>query len=342
MSVTEETAVRLASCGIQLEEGVLGYSRTFTVKPAVMLSDGSRVAVKFFNDMHRCNAHNVPEVRRSARRAEPTPEEIAEYAREMNIAAGLDMHHPHLLRILSFSDIPRDWLCCERLNANLYSYIRHGQSPWRPRGSLFARLLAPIASAVDFLHSKSYVHKDINSHHVLFMRDSSRVVLSGLKLSKSLVDVNIFQSSAKRGEIQWMDPECFEQPYSFESDVYSLGVILGEMLTGETPHGTDAHGLVVARQMGGHPPFTLSQEIQMRWPRMSDLFHRTTVTAKGGARRGKRPSAKDFCEQVLRAAREDDKRRSREERELDERLDAADGMHGRYVGPARDGKCVVQ
>lgn len=342
MSVTEETAVRLASCGIQLEEGVLGYSRTFTVKPAVMLSDGSRVAVKLFNDMHRCNAHNVPEVRRSARRAEPTPEEIAEYAREMNIAAGLDMHHPHLLRILSFSDIPRDWLCCELLNANLYSYIRHGQSPWRPRGSLFARLLAPIASAVDFLHSKSYVHKDINSHHVLFMRDSSRVVLSGLKLSKSLVDVNIFQSSAKRGEIQWMDPECFEQPYSFESDVYSLGVILGEMLTGETPHGTDAHGLVVARQMGGHPPFTLSQEIQMRWPRMSDLFHRTTVTAKGGARRGKRPSAKDFCEQVLRAAREDDKRRSREERELDERLDAADGMHGRYAGPARDGKCVVQ
>ena len=51
-------------------------------------------------------------------------------------------------------------------------------------------------------------------------------MLSGLKLSKSLVDVNIFQSSTKRRE--WMDPECFEQPYSFESDVYP-GVILGEM-----------------------------------------------------------------------------------------------------------------
>ena len=151
------------------------------------------------------------------------------------------MNHDHLLRILSWSVEPRKWVCCEFFDANLFKYIYHTR-PWRVEAYLFTKLLSPIASAVAFLHSKNYVHKDINSHHVLFLEDFSRVVLSGHKLSKMLMDSSFFLSSAKRGECQWMDPECYKRKYCMESDIYSLGVVMGELLTGEQPYDGDSHG----------------------------------------------------------------------------------------------------
>lgn len=135
------------------------------------------------------------------------------------------MYHQHLLRILSWSREPRKWVCCELFDANLFCFMRNNR-PWKVRSYLFTHLLAPIASAVGFLHEKNYVHKDINSHHILFLNNLSRVVLSGFKFSKSLNETGYFLSSHQRGEPQWMDPDCYDHPYSFESDVYSLGVIL--------------------------------------------------------------------------------------------------------------------
>ena len=71
---------------------------------------------------------------------------------KMNYAAGLDMHHPHLLRICPSRTSPGTGYVASA-NANLYSYIRHEQSPWQPRGSLFVGYNA-LRGAVGFLHSK--------------------------------------------------------------------------------------------------------------------------------------------------------------------------------------------
>ena len=151
--VSGETAATLASAGIQLEEGVLGYGKRCTTKPARILRDGSSVAVKIYHDVHRSVAEHPHEEGAPSREMEARHEEIAEYAREMNIQAGRDMHHPNLLRILAWSARPRDWLCCERFDCTLWTHIQSTQ-PWRTRASQFVRILAPITCAVEFLHSK--------------------------------------------------------------------------------------------------------------------------------------------------------------------------------------------
>jgi serine/threonine-protein kinase len=155
----------------------------------------------------------------------------------------MDMEHPHLMRILSWSAEPGRWVCCELFDANLFAYMRNVR-PWSAQAHLFTQILVPIVSAVGFLHSKNYVHKDISPHHVMFLNDLSRVVLSGHKLSKTFKSQTTFLSSAKRGEIHWMDPNCYSSNtcYAFESDVYSLGAILGELLTGDLPYNGDSHG----------------------------------------------------------------------------------------------------
>ena len=237
------------------------------------------------------------------------------------LSAAWDMYHPHLLRILAWSAEPGKWVSCELFDANLFKYIHGRPGPWVVDARLFAKVLSPIASAVAFLHGKNFVHKDINSHHVLFLHDFSRVVLSGHNLSKSLSDAGLHISSAKRGECHWMDPECYKRRYCVESDVYSLGVVMGELLTGEQPYNGEMHGRVIKKQKDGVPPFQLSHDIRRRWPRLCQLFSRCTATS-GGLNDGEdammtdavneedigliRPAAQELSDALIVAAQADE------------------------------------
>jgi serine/threonine protein kinase len=309
--VTEALAMRLATVGIEVLDGCLAYNRTFTVKPALLgPRDSPRVPViiKLYNSTHRQRLADVPQSasarRESQRRAAVTDDEVGEYAREMNILAGSEMRHPHLLRVLAFSKVPRDWICCEMFEMNLFDYIRQNKAEnggWTACASLFYNVLVPVASAVEFLHQKKYVHKDINSKHVLLQRDLSRVVLAGHKLSKHH-DVDGLLSSAKRGEIHWMDPLCFEHTYVFHNDVYSLGVILGELLTGGAPFNMDPQGMVVKKLLAGASPHVINAEVENRWCRMTQLFYDTI-----GEEASARPDAKQFRKEVNAATKEDDR-----------------------------------
>ena len=82
----------LSDCGVQLHPGSIGWSKNCWIKPGV-LQDGTPVAVKIYAGAcdAQSNMANLPRLgRTSMSRAEPTREEHAEYAREMNIVAGTD------------------------------------------------------------------------------------------------------------------------------------------------------------------------------------------------------------------------------------------------------------
>ncbi len=178
---------------------------------------------------------------------------------------------------------------------------------------MFTKVVAPIASAVQFLHHKKYVHKDVNSKHVLIQTDFSRVVLAGHKLTKHH-DSEGLLSSAKRGEIHWMDPLCFDLPYAPCNDVYSLGVVLAEILTGAAPFGLENQGAVVKKLVAGESSHQISPKVEKRWPRLVELFKRTTDTVNEGR---ERPCAGKFGKEVLNAVKGDDRETDYETRRAD-------------------------
>ena len=331
--ITKPLEERLAACAIQITPGCLAYNRTFTVKPGLLgPTDGDRVpvVVKLYNSTHRQRLVDVPPGanawRASQQRAAVTEEDIAEYAREMNIIAGPEMRHPNLLRVLLFSCIPRDWICCEMFESNLFTYVQeHRKSfprEWRPCQSLFTKVVSPIASAVEFLHHKKYVHKDVNSKHVLIMCNFSRVVLAGHKLTKHH-DSEGMLSSAKRGEIHWMDPLCFEHAYAPVNDVYSLGVVLAEILTGDAPFRMENQGAVVKKLVAGESSHHIYDDTERRWPRLCQLFRRATDTTDQG--RG-RPDAKAFGKEVTQCAKQDDSEVPSATRQVEAEMHAAEGL----------------
>ena len=86
-NVNEETSVELTQCGIQLKDGIIGYSKTYTIKPAMRLSDGKRVAVKLYNDTTLAAMFPAPVQAQGGRwpKTQRQKDFAAEYAREMNI-----------------------------------------------------------------------------------------------------------------------------------------------------------------------------------------------------------------------------------------------------------------
>ncbi len=103
-------------------------------------------------------------------------------------------------------------------------------------------MMPQICEALEYAHGEGVVHRDIKPENVLLDR-KGRVKIADFGLSKLLEprpqDIQLTQSSHVLGTMHYMAPEQIEKPLEVDerADIYSLGVLLYEMLTGELPLG---------------------------------------------------------------------------------------------------------
>lgn len=101
--------------------------------------------------------------------------------------------------------------------------------------SLIKFYLASIASALDYLHSESLIYRNLSSRNIL-------ISISGYLLLVDLSCAKMINSQAKTttliGNPYYSAPEMISKGgYSFSVDIWALGVILYEMITGNLPFG---------------------------------------------------------------------------------------------------------
>ena len=112
----------------------------------------------------------------------------------------------------------------------------------RPTPQATLQLMPEICEALEYAHGEDVVHRDIKPENILLDR-KGRVKIADFGLAKLLgprpQDIQLTQSSQVLGTLHYMAPEQLEKPLEVDqrADIYSLGVVLYEMLTGELPLG---------------------------------------------------------------------------------------------------------
>jgi serine/threonine-protein kinase len=112
------------------------------------------------------------------------------------------------------------------------------------------RIASAIASALDYAHGAGVVHRDLKPENILFQAGQPVVADFGIALAVSNAGgTRVTQTGLSLGTPQYMSPEqaTGDRVVDGRSDIYSLGAVTYEMLTGEPPHSAPTAHAIIAK-----------------------------------------------------------------------------------------------
>ncbi|HHU81890.1 MAG TPA: Stk1 family PASTA domain-containing Ser/Thr kinase [Firmicutes bacterium] len=157
---------------------------------------------------------------------------VTRFRREAQAAASLS--HPNVVNIY---DVGQDggvhYIVMELIEGdNLKSLIRK-EAPLPVNRALHIAL--QICEALRHAHDHNIIHRDIKPHNILLTADG-RVKVTDFGIARAISAGGFTQTGVVMGSVQYFSPEQAKgQPVGPQSDLYALGCVLYEMLTGEVP-----------------------------------------------------------------------------------------------------------
>lgn len=173
---------------------------------------------------------------------DPTPEQFQAFRNE--VAVLRKTRHVNILLFMGYMTkdnlaIVTQW--CE--GSSLYKHIHVLETNFQMIQRI--DIARQTAQGMDYLHAKNIIHRDMKSNNI-FLHDGLTVKIGdfGLATVKTRWSGS-HQVEQPSGSILWMAPEVIRMqdnnPYSFQSDVYSYGIVLFELMTGELPYSQIAN-----------------------------------------------------------------------------------------------------
>ena len=182
-------------------------------------------------------------------RYESDPSFFSRFQREEEI--GTSLNHPSLLKIMTLQDKSRPYLAMEFLQGQTLRQILNTVKQI-PVGEA-VDIAASLCDALAYMHQHNIVHRDMKPENIMICDDGRAVIMDfGIAKASGLRRLTFTGFSAAMGTPDYMAPEQVKgKRGDARTDIYSLGAILYEMVTGQTPfEGTNPLAIMNARLMG--------------------------------------------------------------------------------------------
>ena len=255
-TIQEDAPVRLRS-GAQLDhyrlECVAARSGMASIFRGTDLRTGAVVAIKVPH----------PDV-------EDDPLLVHRFRQEEEI--GRDLDHPAVMKVFTDERRSRPYMVMEWVEGRLLRDVLRG--PERIPADRALRIARGICEALDYIHSRGVVHRDLKPENVMIdAQDRIKLIDFGIA-GRTTSKHTLRRLSDVIGTPDYISPEQVEgRRGDARSDLYALGVILYEMLTGATPfRGPNAFAIMNDRlQNNPIPPCELEPSVT---PQLQEIVYR--------------------------------------------------------------------
>lgn len=145
--------------------------------------------------------------------------------------------HKHILPVLDSGEhSPWHYLVTPYIKqGTLYRRLRKGPMTLQETGDI----LEQVAGALQYAHDHGIIHRDIKASNILLHEDRY-AYLADFGLAKAIKDdTGITQTDCLMGTPEYLAPELIDGPATTSSDIYALGILLYQMVTGQVPFKAD-------------------------------------------------------------------------------------------------------
>jgi eukaryotic-like serine/threonine-protein kinase len=217
---------------------------------------------------------------------------VARFGREARAAAAL--HHPNIVTVFdSGADSDLQYLVMEYVEGQSLAGLLRREGVLEPRRA--AEVGRQVCQALAAAHAAGLVHRDIAPGNVL-VDPAGRVKVADFGIAKLAAATTMTGDGMVLGTAAYLAPEQAQgRPVDGRSDLYSLGCVLYELVTGAPPFAGDSPVAVAARQLT-EPPIPPSD----RNPRVGAAFEAVVLTALAKEPAGRYQSAAAMAQDLDR------------------------------------------
>ncbi|MBX6762854.1 MAG: Stk1 family PASTA domain-containing Ser/Thr kinase [Rubrobacteraceae bacterium] len=186
---------------------------------------------------------------------------VERFRREAQSAAALS--HPNIVSIYDrgATDDGTYYIAMEYLPGGTLKDRIANKGPLPPKTA--AKVALQIAQALEAAHKRGVVHRDIKPHNILITADGD-IKVTDFGIARAVTSSTMTKTGLILGTAHYISPEqAMGEPVGPESDLYSLGVVFYEMLTGELPYDADTPIGIAMKHVNGplRPPRELDPRI---------------------------------------------------------------------------------